>query len=143
MSLTYRLCAAKSAQITHTKARRALSGEYHANFDRLSLEAKWLYLPKLCKWRGFEPDRAPFRDFVGSIRFRNKLVHYKPRRERWVHGRVPAFLEGLGLSVRHAETSVRATEVMIAALAKMRGKKAPYWLRRNLNEMDYLKLSIE
>jgi hypothetical protein len=135
-------CAALESHI-NSVAKSELSGEYYASFDRLSLETKWLYLPKLRRWKGFEPDRAPFEDFVMSIRFRNRLVHYKPRKERWVQGRVPAFLEGLGLTVRHAEASVLAAEAMIDALAKMRGKKSPYWLRRDLNEMDYLKMSIE
>jgi hypothetical protein len=108
-----------------------LSGKEFEIFDKLSHEGKWLFLPRLMQWpRGFDCGTRPFQDFTLMVKRRNSLVHHKNRRVKTEHGQPPKFLEELGLTLEHAEHSVRTTKDMIRELANIRSRRPPYWIDR-------------
>jgi hypothetical protein len=129
-------CAALEAHV-NSVARSALSGHDYEVFEKWPPQTKWEYLPRLCGWGTFEIGGSPFQDFAVLVHYRNALLHYKKRSEPSVQGKEPAFIKDIGLTVAQAEQSIYAAESMISELARMRGVKAPYWLRRDLNEMSY------
>jgi hypothetical protein len=51
------------------------------NVERMSLEDKWVLAPAICgaSGRAFDKSREPFQSFQELIRWRNELVHPKPR----------------------------------------------------------------
>lgn len=101
-------------------------------FDRLTIEGKWLFLPKLLQWpRGFDCGSQPFQDFSLLVKRRNGLVHHKSRRVKTEHGQPPKFLADLGLTLEHAEHSVQTTKNMLRELANIRSQRPPYWIDRN------------
>ncbi len=115
-------------------ARRAFE-----NFDKLPLEGKWLFLPRLVpedqrSGSGFDPGAEPFQGFAKVVKARNDLVHFKTKREEWVAGEAPASLSKLGLTLDAAERSLVAAEAMIRRLAEVFSSRAPYWL----NTADYM-----
>jgi hypothetical protein len=117
-------------------AHDSLNGKYFDYFERLSLEAKWLYLPKLLGYQSFNPRNEPFQSFSRHIQVRNKLVHYKGMQEKWVSGKPPQFLTQIGLTLSEAEKAIRTAEEMIAAFADLRKAEHPFWLHAELYEMD-------
>jgi hypothetical protein len=135
-------CAALEAHI-NAVARSSLGRREYDLFERLSLETKWQFLPMLCDWGRFDRGGSPYQGFAILVEYRNALVHYKTRKESWAQGSVPAFLQGLGLTVLDAESSIHATEGMVSELARMRNAEIPDWVRSDLNEMNYLEMHIE
>jgi hypothetical protein len=98
-------------------------------FERLSLDSKRLFLPRLRGLAGFDPGTQPFQGFDRLIRIRNKLVHYRVHREPWRGSAVPPqFLEELGLSLEAAEGSIAAAREMAKELARQLGDREPWWL---------------
>jgi len=134
------LCAASLEAHINSTARDTFQGKILEHFEALSLEAKWLILPKLLGFSGFESGHEPFQGFFQLLKYRNKLVHYKSMREDWVYGDVPKFITKLGLTLEDSERSIRSVENMIRELARQRAIEAPYWLRSDLNDMSYFEL---
>lgn len=118
-------------------ARESLSGRFLVNFDRLSLDGKWLYLPNMLNLHGFDPGKEPFQSFSRLLKYRNKLVHYKGKREEWIDGKPPSFLEEIGLTLNAAKKSISCVQNMILEISNQMKKKPPFWLRDNLTSMDY------
>jgi hypothetical protein len=111
------------------RGQELLSGRLLALFERLPLDAKWLFLPRLYGLTGFDPGAQPYQGFDRLIRIRNKLVHYKVQREPWCGSDVPPqFLEAIGLSMEAAEESVVTAKSMAKELARQLGERAPWWL---------------
>ena len=122
---------AASALEAHVNIRgqELLAGRALVSFERLPLDAKWLFLPRLLGLRGFDPGAQPFQGFDRLIRIRNKLVHYKVQREPWCGSDVPPqFLGAIGLSSEAAEESVATVRDMANELARQLGDSAPWWL---------------
>jgi hypothetical protein len=101
--------AALEAHINIRAERFFSSGRLLQAFERLSLDAKWLLFARVRGLPGFDPGREPFQGFDRLIKTRNKLVHYKTRRELW-HGSgvPPQFLVDVGLTIEAAAQSLRA-----------------------------------
>ncbi len=111
------------------RGQELLSGRVLDLFDRFSLDAKWLLLPRLRGLPGFEPGAQPFQGFDRLIRTRNRLVHYRVQREPWRGSAVPPqFLADLGLSLEAAEGSITTVREMAKELARQLGDREPWWL---------------
>ena len=111
------------------RGQELLAGRLWEVFERLSLDAKWLLLPRLLGLTGFEVGAQPFQDFDRLTRVRNKLVHYRVQREPWRGSAVPPeFLKELGLSLDTAERSLVTVRDMAKELARQLREKEPWWL---------------
>lgn len=120
--------AALEAHI-NIRGQELLSGRSLVLFERLSLDAKWLFLPRLHGHIGFDPGAQPYQGFDNLIRIRNKLVHYKVQREPWCGSAVPPqFLGAIGLSLEAAEESVATVREMAKKLARQLSERSPWWL---------------
>lgn len=121
--------AALEAHVNN-RAQELLTGRTLDLFDRLSLDTKWLFLPRLIGLTGFDPGTQPYQGFDRLIRLRNKLVHYRVQREPWTDSDVPPqFLKELGLSIEAAEGSVAAVRGMAKELARQLREREPWWLK--------------
>jgi len=137
IALTHILCATASEAHINLTAKRRLKGKFRDNFEKISIEGKWLFLPKLLEKATFDQGAEPFQSFGKLIRYRNELVHYKGRKESWANfeKRMPKFLDKLGLSLRKARRSIWAVREMILKLSKMIDEEPPYWLREGYDEL--------
>lgn len=123
------LCAAALEAHVNIRGEQLLSGRHLRTFERLALDAKWLFLPPLCGLAGFGPGAQPFQGFDRLVKIRNRLVHYKPEREEW-HGTAepPGFLVDLGLTMDAADESLTSARGMVCRLASQLGEREPWWL---------------
>ncbi len=134
------LCTATLEAHINSVAKDMLQGKEQDLFQRLSLGTKWLFLPKLLGFSGFNPGCEPFQSFARLLRYRNDLIHYKGLKEKWVYGSVPQFINRMGLTVEDSRESIAAVVKMLRELAGQRNIDSPYWLREDLNEMSYFKI---
>ena len=134
-------CSALEAHI-NAIAREELTTKEYNIFEHSSLEAKWLFLPRRLGLEGFDVARQPYQDFSQLVRFRNALLHYKHKEERWEYGKVPKFVDDLGLTSAHAQRSINAADLMIEQLATQRGQEPHYWLRDDLDSMSYFDIKL-
>ncbi|MBL7190037.1 MAG: hypothetical protein ISS70_27230 [Phycisphaerae bacterium] len=79
IALTHILCATALEAYINLTAKGRLEGKFGDNFERLSIEAKWLFLPRILGKTTFNQGSEPFQSFGKLIRYRNELVHYKGR----------------------------------------------------------------
>ena len=122
------LCLATLEAHINIRAEEILSQRQWRTFERLSVDAKWLYFPPLRSVSGFDPSSEPFQGFDWLIKVRNRLAHYKPRREDWRGSTVPPdFLIDLGLTLEAADKSLIVVERMIGELAGKLGEEEPGW----------------
>ena len=63
-------------------AKEILKGNNLKQFEKISLEGKWLFFPKILGLTGFEPGTQPFQYFSKLLKYRNSLVHYKRLKEK-------------------------------------------------------------
>ena len=124
------LCVAAVEAHVNIQAQAHLKGRNWAAFERLQVEAKWLFLPKLIGLAGFDPGKQPFQAFDSLLHTRNKLVHYRVHKEPWGSPGVPEFLTALGLSFECGEQSLAAVQGMVTMLAQQLKQDPPYWLTR-------------
>jgi len=143
LAATHIFCAASLEAHINLRSEEYLKGSYHEQFQKLSLEGKWLFLPQVLGRQGFDPGGEPYQSLEAMIGYRNRLIHYKPRREVWKSPGVPAFLSKLGLTVDAAERSLTSTPRIIAALAEKLGAKVPYWIQEELSATNYFKVGSE
>jgi len=123
------------------RGQELLSGRTWDLFERLSLDAKWLFLPRFHGLPGFDPGAQPFQGFDRLIKIRNKLVHYRVRREPWQSSGVPEFLEELGLSLAAAEQSLVTVRDMAKELARQLGDREPWWFEAE--EVSFFEIEQE
>jgi len=129
LAIVHILCATSLEAHINIRAKETLKGRFFRDFERISLEAKWLFLPKLLGIAGFEPGAEPFQSFARLIKHGNEIVHYKGRKEEWNRqGGVPSFLEKLGFTLEAAENSLDCVRNMITALANQLHQETPRWL---------------
>lgn len=140
IAVVHILCAATLEDHINSVAKDVLQGKEQHLFERLSLEAKWLFLPKVLGFSGFNPGSEPFQSFAKLLGYRNYLIHYKELKEKWVYGSIPQFINRLGLTIEDSRRSIDAVVRIIRELAKQRNIDSPYWLREDLNEMNYFKI---
>jgi hypothetical protein len=118
------------------------AGKHFELFERSSLEAKWIKLPRLLGLAGFDGCAEPFRSFSRLVKLRNALVHYKSKLEDWTPPGVPGFLLELGLTPDDAEKSIKAAKSMISRLAQELGESEPVWLRRK-SKLSYFSVKFD
>lgn len=133
--------ASLEAHINSVAATK-LKGKELSHFEKISIEAKWLFFPKILGLTGFQPGRQPFQRFSKLIKYRNALVHFKGIKEPWVQGAAPQFINDLGLSLPSSEDSLKAVSEMITELSKQLEMEVPYWLRDDINDMSYFGFEI-
>lgn len=123
----------------HLKARE------FENFDKLSIDGKWLLLPRLLGHTdAFDVGSEPFQGFKRLIGARNALLHAKPRRETldlFREPQPPESLKQLGLTIDSAEQSLRSASRMIERLATLLGASSPAWTTSD--EYDAFEFSID
>jgi len=129
LSLIYLLGVASLEAHINIRAENTLTGTHLEHFDKLSLEGKWLFYPKITGKSGFDPGREPFQSFSKIVKNRNKLVHYKNRQELWQSGKVPQFVDALGLNLKAVQHAVAVVKQMMLAIAKQFKENAPDWLK--------------
>jgi hypothetical protein len=123
------LCVATLEAHINIRGKEVLSNRQRKTFERLAVDAKWLYFPPLRGITGFDPGTEPFQGFDRLIKIRNGLAHYKPKREDWRGSAVPPrFLVGLGLTLEAADQSLVAAKSMVRELARQLGEREPWWL---------------
>lgn len=107
-----------------------LTGREWAAFERMPLDAKWLFLPGKLGLSGFDVGAEPFQSFDRLIKIRNQLVHYKPQKEPY-HGfeEPDSFAQKLGLTFDDVDRSISAVRQMVLTLSKQLGDtRGPWWL---------------
>ncbi len=137
IAITHILCATATEAYINGIAKERLQGKFKDIFDKIPLEGKWLFLPKILEKQSFDQGSEPFQSFSRLIKFRNELIHYKGRKEEWEgfeYGE-PNFLEKLGLSLTEAKTSLTTVEKMIVEFSKIIKKEPPYWLGERYDEL--------
>jgi len=140
ISVVHILCASTFEAHINSVAKEMLKGKEKDLFDRLSLDAKWIFLPKVLGLSGFNPGCEPFQSFARLLRYRNDLIHYKELKEKWIYGSVPQFINRLGLNIKDSKKSIDTVVRMVRELAEQRNIASPFWLRDDLNEMSYFKI---
>jgi len=104
----------------NSAAQERLKGKSLNEFDKLSLEGKWLFLPQLISIEKFDPGAEPFQSFSRLVSFRNKLIHLKS-----VTMSLDDVLNDsnpLGLGLTSAGRSLEAAGKMLSNLASQLGK---------------------
>src|SRR5438874_179538 len=74
-ALVHILSAAAAESFINAIANERLSGQEWDAFDKLSIEGKWLFLPRLVKVKGFKPGEQPHQGFSKCVKYRNGLMH--------------------------------------------------------------------
>jgi hypothetical protein len=137
ISITHILCATAAEAHINVIAKGRLKGKFKEIFDKISLEGKWLLLPKILGKKSFDQGSEPFQSFSKLIKYRNELIHYKGRSEEWEgfeYGE-PRFLKKLGLSLTEAENSLKTVSKMIIEISKMINSDPPHWLRKGYDDL--------
>jgi hypothetical protein len=137
IALTHILCATAAEAHINLIAKGRLEGKFRDNFERISIEGKWLFLPKILENTTFDQGSEPFQSFSKLIKYRNELVHYKGRKESWesFEQGMPEFLDKLGLSLRKARKSIQTVREMILEISRMIDQGPPYWLREGYHDL--------
>ncbi len=133
-------CCAVEAHI-NTVARLSLRAKAFEYFENMPLEGKWLLLPQLNQWEPFNPGLEPFQSFSMAVKYRNKLVHYKPKKELWRSGQPPEVLGVLGLTIDDGWKSLEGCTEMIRELHIRQDIEEPSWL--SLEPFSYFDLSFK
>jgi hypothetical protein len=142
LALVHILTAAALEAHINGRGIERLSGKHFELFEKFSLEAKWITLPKLLCLTGFDVGAEPFQSFSRLVKLRNALVHYKSKREDWIPPGVPVFLAELGLTPDEGEKSIKSAKRMIKDLSRQLGNSDPFWLRRK-DKISYFEVNVE
>ena len=137
IAITHILCATTAEAHITGIAKGRLRGKFKEIFEKISLEGKWLFLPKILGEMSFDQGSEPFQSFSKLIKYRNELIHYKGRQEEWEgfeYGE-PKFLEKLGLSLTEARNSLKTVGEMILEFSKMIKNDPPHWLRKGYYDL--------
>src|SRR3989338_1114761 len=106
------------------------------DFDRLSLEGKWFFIPRLIKNpKTFDKGTKNFQGFKNIIKWRNNLVHFKGKTEDWRSYLPPEFFEDLGLKIECAQQSCDTAKNMIKKLCEYCNLDIPKWLDDNFKNV--------
>ncbi|HSI34759.1 MAG: hypothetical protein ACAI43_13045 [Phycisphaerae bacterium] len=111
--------AAAAEAFVNSVAQERLPKQEWKAFENMNIEGKWLLLPKLLKFKGFDPGTQPHQGFAKCIKYRNGLMHHRTSWEPWEVGKVPVnSLDKLGLNVPEAEATFTAVSKMLLTAAK-------------------------
>ena len=123
-------CASSLEAHINSRAIEMLKGKLYDNFKKISLEGKWLMLPRLLNLKGFDPGKQPFQGFSSLIKIRNAIVHHKSKPEKFSYDKGPKLGEIKGMEINEAKRSLESTKSLITELAKMLNEQTPWWLRK-------------
>lgn len=113
LALVHILSAISLEAHINIRAETLLEGRLWSAFERLNVDAKWLFLPRIMGLTGFDPGAEPFQGLDKLVSARNRLVHYKPYREEYEGFDNPeGFAQKLDLSVDSAERSLVTVQRM-------------------------------
>jgi hypothetical protein len=130
LALVHILSATSLEAHINIRAEDRLFGRDLKAFERLNVDAKWLFLPKILGCAGFNPGTEPFQGFDAVVAARNRLVHYKPVKEEYKGFDDPeGFAERLGLTFDACERSIASVQGMVSELAKQLGEREPWWFQ--------------
>jgi len=136
------LCVACAEAHINVQAQGRLHGRDWDAFERLPIDAKWIFLPKLLSLPGFDPGKAPFQGFDTVLHARNRVAHFRLHKEPWQSGGVlPEFVDRLGLTLESAESSLSAVDGMITQLAQQLGQERPYWL--SAEDVNFFEVTLD
>lgn len=146
----YRICAQALASVhvfcvtaleahINCLAKQYFTGPALDSFDKLSLEGKWIFLPRILGAPGFDVGQQPFQDFTGLLKYRNTLVHHKNRKGVSASG--PVLKGRLGLTIAEARRSIEAVAGMVKLLATQTNRPQPHWITLRKNE--YFQVVVE
>jgi hypothetical protein len=124
------LCAASLEAHINIRAEMLLQKRAWVAFERLAVDAKWLFLPRLRGLPGFDVGAEPFQSFERLVKIRNRLVHYKLHKESYHGFEAPeSFAQQLSLTFDSVDESLKAVKGMVCELAKQLGEQGePWWL---------------
>lgn len=126
VAITQVMCAFALEAHINFVARERLSGGEADAFDKLSVQGKWLLLPRLLAVPSFDSGAQPYQSFSALIKRRNALAHAKQfdmLRLMSTSASGNAFLdEGL----RDASDALDVTRGIVSALSKALG--TPEWI---------------
>jgi hypothetical protein len=105
-----------------------LSGRELEAFDKLSIEGKWLLLPRMAKNSSFDPGAQPFQGFSQLIRRRNALVHAKGSGLLRALDSVESANAFLDSGLKDAQRALDTTKTMIGSLGRLLSEDEPSWL---------------
>lgn len=137
IALTHILCTTAAEAHINVIARKKFKGKFMDHFERISLEGKWLFLPKIVGNSSFDPGSEQFQNFSKLIKYRNELVHYKGQKEKWdgfEYGE-PQFFNKLGLTIGEARKSLKTIKIMFLEIAKMTNIDPPFWIRKGYDDL--------
>ena len=130
LALVHILSANSLEAHINIRAETLLQGKFWGAFERLTIDAKWLFLPKILGLKGFVPGEEPYQGLDKLISARNRLVHYKPHKETYQGVDNPeGVAKKLERSFDSAERSLKTVERMVTELADQLGADAPWWFR--------------
>ena len=137
IAITHILCATSLEAHINNIAKGRLKGKFGDIFEKISLEGKWLFLPKVLGKMTFNQGSEPFQSFSKLIKYRNQLIHYKGRSEKWegFEYEEPKFLEKLGLSLTEATNSLITVKKMVIEIARLINIDPPHWLRKGYDDL--------
>jgi hypothetical protein len=135
------LCVACAEAHINAQAQTHLRGRDWDAFERLPVDAKWLFLPKLLRQLGFDPGAEPFQGFNELLRVRNRLVHFRLHKEPWNSPGVPGFVTGLGLTLESAERSLNSVDGMVTELARQLRQDRPHWL--TVEDVNFFEVTFD
>ena len=123
------LCASCLESHINILAQRELFGSKFAEFDKRSLQGKWLLYPEITGIGAFDLGREPMQGLKRLISARNSLVHFKGIKCRRRFGfELPDFIKRLGLRKEATAKSIETVQNLVRELAKMEGRHEPDWL---------------
>jgi hypothetical protein len=135
--VTHIMCVACLEAYINIVAKDSFGGKCLDYFERLPLEAKWLYMPSLMNKAVLDPGREPFQSFSMLIKIRDKLIHYKPTFEDYEGKLFPGYVDELHLSVSAGELSVNLVPKLVEAICTQIGRRPPSWIGRKFYSCYY------
>lgn len=137
---THMFCVAALEAHINKIASSTMKSRIFDQYEKLSIEGKWLLLPQLLGKAGFDPGHQPFQNFSRLIKTRNVLVHYKGKKIPGFFADSTDLYKPLGLTVEEANISVEATKQMILKLAEIMEHIPPKWIQSTAAE--YLNMEV-
>jgi hypothetical protein len=141
LATVHLVCAACCEAHINVQAQARLHGREWDAFERLAVDAKWLFLPKLLGLAGFDAGKEPFQAFDALLRSRNRLAHFRFHKEHFASPGVPGFVGDLGLTIKSAEKSLGSVDGMVSELARQLGQDRPHWL--TVEDVNFFEVIVE
>jgi len=127
--ITHVLSAMSLEAYINRVASEHLSRRFLGAFERLSLEEKWIFLPRLLGAETFEPGSEPFQGFASLLRRRNRLVHAKATNIGRLLLPDRTIDDLMSDGMRDARHSIVTVDAMCGRLSDLLSLPLPDWLK--------------